>query len=157
MHLKPGVKEWFMFWLEREHPQLVERYLALYGDKAYAPVGYRKWLAARIKPLIARHGLVRGEEDPATGGVRSSALGSFALGKSALDNSTLGDSARGRPVPRDSAWGSVRDANGERVVRATSGSRVTFAPATQAIDAPTEQENAREPASPQTTRTPTLF
>ncbi len=75
LHLRPFTKEWFMQWLEREHPELVARYVALYGDKAYAPTGYRKWLAARIRPLIRAHGLDRGRTDAATGGVRSSALG----------------------------------------------------------------------------------
>jgi DNA repair photolyase len=74
LHLRPGVKEWFMLWLEREHPELVPKYRAMYGSKAYAPLEYRRWLAARIKPLIAAHGLQRGEEDPVTGGVRSAAL-----------------------------------------------------------------------------------
>ncbi|MHA7987765.1 intein-containing Rv2578c family radical SAM protein [Rathayibacter sp. CAU 1779] len=74
LHLRPGVKEWFMLWLEREHPELVPKYRAMYGTQAYAPVDYRKWLAARMKPLIAKHRLRRGEEDPVTGGVRSAAL-----------------------------------------------------------------------------------
>jgi DNA repair photolyase len=75
LHLRPGVKPWFMQWLAREHPELVESYRKMYfGATSYAPKEYRKWLAARIKPLIARHRLTRGEEDPATGGVRSSAL-----------------------------------------------------------------------------------
>ncbi|GAA3586340.1 Rv2578c family radical SAM protein [Klugiella xanthotipulae] len=75
LHLRPGVKEWFLLWLEREHPELVERYTRLYpGTAAYAPKEYRNWLAARIAPLIRKHGLERGEEDPATGGVRSRAL-----------------------------------------------------------------------------------
>lgn len=77
LHLRPGVKEWFMMWLEREHPELVATYREMYATKAYAPVEYRKWLAARMKPLIASHGLRRGEEDPTTGGVRSTALGSM--------------------------------------------------------------------------------
>ena len=47
----------------------------MYGRGTYAPQEYRKWLAARIKPLIRAHGLERGREDPATGGVRSTALG----------------------------------------------------------------------------------
>jgi DNA repair photolyase len=80
LHLRPGVKQWFMLWLEREHPELVPKYRQLYGDKAYAPKEYRRWLAARIKPLIAAHGLVRGDEDPATGGVRSSAVRESVLG-----------------------------------------------------------------------------
>jgi DNA repair photolyase len=75
LHLRPGTKEWFMQWLEREHPELVERYTAMYyGRNAYAPKDYRQWLARKIKPLIRRHGLQRGPEDPITGGVRSTAL-----------------------------------------------------------------------------------
>ncbi|MEO6827706.1 MAG: Rv2578c family radical SAM protein [Microbacteriaceae bacterium] len=74
LHLRPGVKPWFMQWLQREHPELVDRYLQLYEKSAYAPKEYRKWLGARIAPLIRRYGLERGREDPATGGVRSSAL-----------------------------------------------------------------------------------
>ncbi|WP_165069489.1 Rv2578c family radical SAM protein [Marisediminicola senii] len=75
MYLKPGTKEWFMQWLAREHPELVARYESFYSAGAYAPVEYRKWLADRISPLIRRHGLERGREDPVTGGPRSRALG----------------------------------------------------------------------------------
>lgn len=75
LHLKPGVKEWFYLWLGREHPELLPRYRSMYGSGAHAPKDYRRWLAARIKPLIRAHGLERGEEDPVTGGVRSTALG----------------------------------------------------------------------------------
>ena len=76
LHLRPGTKEWFMLWLEREHPELVEKYRYMYyGTNSYAPKEYRKWLAAKIQPLIRRHGLQRGEEDPVTGGVRTTALG----------------------------------------------------------------------------------
>ncbi len=63
LHLRPGVKEWYAKWLAREHPQLVPQYRALYGDGAYAPRSYRDALAARIKPLIRRHGLARYEDD----------------------------------------------------------------------------------------------
>ena len=75
LHLKPGVKEWYYLWLGREHPELLPRYRSMYGRGTYAPKEYRSWLAARIKPLIRAHGLERGQEDPLTGGVRSSALG----------------------------------------------------------------------------------
>jgi DNA repair photolyase len=77
LHLKAGVKEWFFLWLEREHPELVGQYTRMYGKGAYAPREYRAWLAAKIKPLIRAHGLERGETDPGTGGVRSSAIGGF--------------------------------------------------------------------------------
>ncbi len=75
LYLKPGVKPWFMHWLERQHPELVPQYTALYARGQYAPKEYRTWLAARISPLIRAHGLERGREDPATGGIRSKALG----------------------------------------------------------------------------------
>ena len=74
LHLKPGVKEWYYLWLGREHPELLPAYRRMYGGGTYAPAEYRRWLAARIAPLIRAHGLERGREDPATGGVRSSAL-----------------------------------------------------------------------------------
>ncbi|MEV8214378.1 Rv2578c family radical SAM protein [Leifsonia sp. NPDC077715] len=75
LHLKPGVKEWFYLWLGQEHPELLPPYRQMYGRGTYAPQEYRRWLAGRIKPLIRAHGLQRGEEDPVTGGVRSTALG----------------------------------------------------------------------------------
>ena len=74
LHLRPGTKEWFMLWLEREHPELVGRYRELYGTGAYAPKGYRRWLGAKIAPMIRSFGLQHGDPDPATGSVRSVAL-----------------------------------------------------------------------------------
>lgn len=59
LHLRPGVKEWYLQWLEATHPHLLGRYAELYGERAYTPKGYRRWLAARIKPLIRKHGLER--------------------------------------------------------------------------------------------------
>jgi len=60
LHLKPGAREWFFAWLERERPELLTRYRQLYsGGRVYAPPGYRKWLAARVRPLLRRHGLER--------------------------------------------------------------------------------------------------
>ena len=72
LHLRPGTKEWYLQWIEREHPHLAEKYRYMYyGTNSYAPKDYRTWLAAKIKPLIRKHGLQRGQEDPVTGGVRS--------------------------------------------------------------------------------------
>ena len=59
LHLRPGAREWFLAWLAREHPELVPRYDALYGRSAYVPAHYRRWLAERVRPLLARHGLDR--------------------------------------------------------------------------------------------------
>lgn len=67
LHLRPGAKQWFWQWLEREHPELLPLYRGLYpGASVNAPVGYRKLLAARVRPLLRRHGLAGGvEEDEA--------------------------------------------------------------------------------------------
>jgi DNA repair photolyase len=75
LHLRPGAKEWFMQWLAETRPDLLPRYQQMYGKGASAPKDYRRWLAAKISPLIRANGLDRGREEPSTGAVRSSALG----------------------------------------------------------------------------------
>jgi DNA repair photolyase len=58
LHLRPGVKPWFLQWLQREHPELVSSYRGLYpGASTYAPKGYRTWLGRRVRPLMRVHGL----------------------------------------------------------------------------------------------------
>ena len=59
LHLRPGAREWFTAWLDREHPGLVGRYRQLYGRGAYVPAEYRSWLAGRVAPVLARYGLDR--------------------------------------------------------------------------------------------------
>ncbi len=66
LHLRPGAKAWFWQWLEREHPELLPVYRGLYpGVSSYAPVGYRKLLAARVRPLLRKYRLDGGVEDEA--------------------------------------------------------------------------------------------
>ena len=48
-----------MAWLRSAHPELVPRYERLYAHRAYVPAEYRTWLAQRVAPLLARHGLDR--------------------------------------------------------------------------------------------------
>lgn len=69
LHLRPGVREWFMHWLSVTHPELLPRYQQLYEHGAYAPKEYRRWLADRTEPLMRAHGLQRGAASAATGGV----------------------------------------------------------------------------------------
>jgi DNA repair photolyase len=56
LHLRPGAREWFFAWLEREYPELVPRYRRLYRRGAYVPAEYRYWLRERVRPLLERHG-----------------------------------------------------------------------------------------------------
>lgn len=57
LHLRPGAREWFLAWIEREYPHLASAYRSMYARSSYAPAEYRSWLARRIKPLLRRHGL----------------------------------------------------------------------------------------------------
>ncbi len=65
LHLRPGVKLWFLQWLQREHPELMSSYRGLYpGTASEAPKAYRQWLAKRVRPLIRAHGLAaRSDEE----------------------------------------------------------------------------------------------
>ncbi|MEU4742963.1 intein-containing Rv2578c family radical SAM protein [Actinosynnema sp. NPDC023658] len=64
LHLRPGAREWFARWLVRERPDLADDYRRLYARGSYVDARYRRWLAARIGPLLARHGLeARGKRD----------------------------------------------------------------------------------------------
>lgn len=75
LHLRPGVREWFMSWLAREHPALVGRYRELYRGGSYAPKEYRERLGRRVSRMRSRHGLARGATAPSTGVNASRALG----------------------------------------------------------------------------------
>ncbi|WP_350271021.1 Rv2578c family radical SAM protein [Brevibacterium sp. CBA3109] len=62
LHLRPGAREWFFAWLEREHPELLPRYRRMYAKSSYASKDYRAWLSRRINPLIDTYDL-RGSAD----------------------------------------------------------------------------------------------
>jgi DNA repair photolyase len=57
LHLRPGTREWFLAWLAREYPRLVEPYGRLYRRGSYVDAEYRRALGARVAPLLRRHGL----------------------------------------------------------------------------------------------------
>jgi DNA repair photolyase len=59
LHLRSGAREWFMAWLHRERPDLVDGYERLYSRGAYVPREYSDWLTGRLTPIVARYGLDR--------------------------------------------------------------------------------------------------
>ena len=65
LHLRPGVREEFLPWLEEEHPDLVERYLQMYrqpyGPKATARVSSGR----QVSSMVAAAGGIRRGVDPA--------------------------------------------------------------------------------------------
>jgi DNA repair photolyase len=57
LHLRPGAREWYFAWLQREHPELVPRYRELYGRGAYAPKAYQRSISVRVAELTRRYGV----------------------------------------------------------------------------------------------------
>lgn len=57
LHLRPGAREWYRAWLEREHPRLVPLYRELYGNGSYARASYRRIVTSAVREIAARHGL----------------------------------------------------------------------------------------------------
>jgi DNA repair photolyase len=59
LHLRPGTRDWFLRWLRAERPELVDKYLELYGRSAYAPKAYQARIAGQVRELAAKHGIGR--------------------------------------------------------------------------------------------------
>ncbi|MDX6537053.1 MAG: hypothetical protein QOD37_1394, partial [Gaiellales bacterium] len=57
LHLRPGVRELFMPWLERVRPDLVDHYRTLYGARnGYLAREEQERLSARVRTLVQRFG-----------------------------------------------------------------------------------------------------
>ncbi|AEI12105.1 Rv2578c family radical SAM protein [Cellulomonas gilvus] len=70
LHLRPGAREWFLAWLERERPDLLAGYARVFRGGSYPHRSYREWLTARVRPILARHGLDRRTSEASAAGVR---------------------------------------------------------------------------------------
>ena len=57
LHLRPGAREWFMRYLGRHHPQLIDAYAELYRNGSYVNRSYATDLARRSSALLHKHGL----------------------------------------------------------------------------------------------------
>ena len=59
LHLRPGTRDWYFGWLRAQHPEVVDRYLELYGRGAYAPKAYQARIAGQVRELAGKHGIGR--------------------------------------------------------------------------------------------------
>jgi DNA repair photolyase len=59
LHLRTGAREWWQAWLRREHPDLVPRYRALYGERSDTPKGYQHEITEKVRALEDRYGVGR--------------------------------------------------------------------------------------------------
>jgi DNA repair photolyase len=57
LHLRPGTREWYLRWLNDNHPELVRRYLRFYGRGAYAPKAYQSEISGQVRELAQRYGV----------------------------------------------------------------------------------------------------
>ncbi|MGO3885359.1 MAG: Rv2578c family radical SAM protein [Mycetocola sp.] len=67
LHLKSGVKPWYLHWVQRNHPHLIALYSELYSSGAFPPRDYTADLRVRMQSLLARHGLSDGRLGPTQG------------------------------------------------------------------------------------------
>ena len=56
LHLRPGAREWYLSFINREYPQLAGKYARLYSGGSYASKEYRQWLAGRVNFFKKKHG-----------------------------------------------------------------------------------------------------
>ena len=56
LHLRPGVREVFLDWLDDSRPDLVERYASLYARGSYLPGEERRRLTELVRPASGRRG-----------------------------------------------------------------------------------------------------
>ena len=105
LHLRPGVKEVFMPWLEREHPELVAGYRRMYRG-ANAPKEVRDTISARVRSARAsaraRAGATGEVTAGATQGPDPAAPGGTARREVDSEVEREGDAYRWRP-PRPEA------------------------------------------------------
>jgi len=57
LHLRPGTREWFLGWLRTAHPELTDKYAALYDRGAYAPRDYQNRITAQVRELADKYGV----------------------------------------------------------------------------------------------------
>jgi len=86
LHLRPGAREWYLAWLQRDHPELVPRYREMYARGAYAPKAYQAEVAARVARLARRYRI--GRASPARAR-RIAGRGPRAAPRSTVEQPTL--------------------------------------------------------------------
>ncbi len=57
LHLRSGAREWYLRWLQENHPELVPKYQRLYARGAYAPKAYQDDIAGRVQELAVKFGV----------------------------------------------------------------------------------------------------
>jgi DNA repair photolyase len=65
LHVRQGIREHFMPWVQKTYPWLYPRYVELYGHRAYAPKVYQQGVAERFARARERHKIgAHGHREP---------------------------------------------------------------------------------------------
>jgi DNA repair photolyase len=124
LHLKPGTRDWYLDWLEREHPRAVPGYRRVFRG-TYAHAEYRAWLWERVRPLLEERGFAgSGHRESGHGPrARSGATGRYADDLRPHDDgdypagSIVEDRGGAVPgMPRDGAGVAVPGADAEQLL-----------------------------------------
>jgi DNA repair photolyase len=149
LHLRRGVKEEFMPWLEETYPELVAGYQRLYRG-AIAPKAVREEISNQVRAEKRRHRAFASPRTPVT----ARRLPGRRSRDSTASESAAGDSAGIEPTARGSATVPIQSEDSsapEARVRDHDGSRDRYAPrdnhAPRDRDASRSQPQPRGPAA----------
>jgi DNA repair photolyase len=129
LHLRPGAREWFLRWLGEQHPELVPRYLELYGRGAYAPRAYQRHITEQVRLLAERHGVGRGSPAQARRLPRPGRAAGGAAAGAALPSSRQAEPG----AARRTGTGAARRTGAASDVQLSLPSMITEDPAGQSV------------------------
>src|SRR5580693_3928597 len=101
LHLRTGAREWFLGWLSREHPELIEAYRGLYGNRAYAPASYQRKISEQVAALARKYCVGQATPAAARRVPAATTSGSAAAGSTAAGSAASHSAAAGSTPPAD--------------------------------------------------------
>jgi DNA repair photolyase len=101
LHLRTGAREWFLGWLSREHPELIEAYRGLYGNRAYAPASYQRKISEQVAALARKYCVGQATPAAARRVPAATTSGSTAAGSTAAGSAASHSAAAGSTPPAD--------------------------------------------------------
>jgi len=90
LHLRTGASDWFLGWLSREHPELIEAYRGLYGNRAYAPASYQRKISEQVAALARKYCVGQATPAAARRVPAATTSGSTAAGSAASHSAAAG-------------------------------------------------------------------
>ena len=90
-----------MRWLSREHPELIDAYRELYGNRAYAPASYQRKISEQVAALARKYCVGQATPAAARRVPAATTSGSAAAGSTAAGSAASHSAAAGSTPPAD--------------------------------------------------------